>query len=242
MDPNIKLILDKIEKLGDRFTSLESRIDNLSGRFSGVECRTTEVTVWRSEVDSSVADLVTKIDAVGDLADKVEAAGDLIVKASSIDALKWRVSTLASRMDRVVLNHGGSALGILPKPETAAATPSADNPTVGPDGHRTDNHHRENGFGSVMAYTSLPVKGASSDPYTSFSRPLRSHRFSSSTGSSMSNSSGHWPKFPLPKFEGENPKLWQSRCENYFDMCGVDKSNWVRISSMYFDGSAARWL
>jgi hypothetical protein len=176
MDPNIKLILDKIEKLGDGFTSLESRVDNLTERFSGVESRTTEVTAWRSEVDSSAADLVAKIDVVGDLADKVEAAGDLIVKASSIDALKSQVATLASRMDRVVLDHGGSALGILPKPKTAAETPSAGNPTVGPNGHRTDNHHRENGFGSVMAYTSLPVKGSSSDPYTSFSRPLGSHR------------------------------------------------------------------
>jgi hypothetical protein len=25
-------------------------------------------------------------------------------------------------------------------------------------------------------------------------------------------------------------------------MCGVDKSNWVCISSMYFEGPAARWL
>jgi outer membrane murein-binding lipoprotein Lpp len=107
MDPNIKLILDKIEKLGDQFTSLESRVDNLSERYTGLESKTVEVTAWRSEVDSSMADLVAKIDAVGDLADKVEAAGDLIVKAASVDALKSHVSTLASRMDRVVLNHGG---------------------------------------------------------------------------------------------------------------------------------------
>jgi hypothetical protein len=58
----------------------------------------------------------------------------------------------------------------------------------------------------------------------------------------MSSSFGHWPKLPFPKFEGENPKLWQSRCETYFEMCGIDKSNWVRISSMYFQGPAARWL
>jgi hypothetical protein len=136
-------------------------------------------------------------------------------------------------------------LGILPKPETAAATPPVGNPTAGPEGHRFNNHLRENGFGSVMAYTQLSVKGSSSDPYSPLGRHLQkfgSHRFTGSTGTSITNSSGHWPKIPFPKFDGENPKLWQSRCETYFDMCGVGKSNWVRISSMYFDGLGARWL
>jgi hypothetical protein len=49
-------------------------------------------------------------------------------------------------------------------------------------------------------------------------------------------------KFHFQSLMGENPKLWQFRCENYFDMCGVDKASWVRISSIYFDGPATRWL
>jgi hypothetical protein len=46
----------------------------------------------------------------------------------------------------------------------------------------------------------------------------------------------------FPKFEGENPKLWQSRCENYFDMYYVDPHIWVRVATMHFDGPAACWL
>jgi hypothetical protein len=44
------------------------------------------------------------------------------------------------------------------------------------------------------------------------------------------------------KFEGENPKLWKSCCKNYFEMYSVDSSVWVRVSTMHFEGSAARWL
>jgi hypothetical protein len=35
---------------------------------------------------------------------------------------------------------------------------------------------------------------------------------------------GKLPKVNFPKFEGENLKLWQSCCENYFEMYGVDSS------------------
>ena len=58
----------------------------------------------------------------------------------------------------------------------------------------------------------------------------------------MYPATGRLPKLPFPKFEGENPKLWQSRVESYFNMHGVDKSFWVKLSAMYFDGPAARWF
>jgi hypothetical protein len=50
------------------------------------------------------------------------------------------------------------------------------------------------------------------------------------------------PKLHFPKFDGDNPKLWQSKCENYFDMYSVPHSVWVRVATMHFDGVAARWL
>lgn len=46
----------------------------------------------------------------------------------------------------------------------------------------------------------------------------------------------------FPEFDGENPKLWQSRCENYFDMFGIDPSMWIKVASMHLKGVAARWL
>jgi hypothetical protein len=44
------------------------------------------------------------------------------------------------------------------------------------------------------------------------------------------------------KFENGNPKLWQSHCETYFEMYGVDPMVWVRVATMHFEGLAARWL
>lgn len=58
----------------------------------------------------------------------------------------------------------------------------------------------------------------------------------------MFRATGRLPKLHFPIFTGENPKLWQSRSENYFDMYGVDKSIWIRVAAMQFDNAAARWL
>ena len=58
----------------------------------------------------------------------------------------------------------------------------------------------------------------------------------------MYPATGRLPKLPFPKFEGENPKLWQFRVESYFNMHGVYKSFLVKLSAMYFDGPAARWF
>jgi hypothetical protein len=46
----------------------------------------------------------------------------------------------------------------------------------------------------------------------------------------------------FPKFEGENPKLWQSRCKSYFDMYELDHSIWVKVAFMHLEGPVARWL
>lgn len=43
-------------------------------------------------------------------------------------------------------------------------------------------------------------------------------------------------------FDGENPKLWITRCEDYFDMYAVEPALWIKVSSMHFTAAAARWL
>jgi hypothetical protein len=50
------------------------------------------------------------------------------------------------------------------------------------------------------------------------------------------------PKLNFPKFDGENPKLWIKRSQDYFELCQVDSKNWIKIASMYFTKAAARWL
>lgn len=53
---------------------------------------------------------------------------------------------------------------------------------------------------------------------------------------------GRLPKIDFPRFDGENPKLWQIQCEDYFEMASTSPRLWVKIASMQFTGPAARWL
>jgi hypothetical protein len=50
------------------------------------------------------------------------------------------------------------------------------------------------------------------------------------------------PKIDFPKFDGVCPKLWQQRCEDYFALYGTQRSLWITIATMQFEGAAARWL
>jgi hypothetical protein len=43
-------------------------------------------------------------------------------------------------------------------------------------------------------------------------------------------------------FSGKDPQLWRSRCENYFDMYGIELSLWVWVPMMHFEGSMVPWL
>jgi hypothetical protein len=53
---------------------------------------------------------------------------------------------------------------------------------------------------------------------------------------------GHLPKPNFLVFDGENPKLWIRRSQDYFDMYPVEPQLWVRVAYMNFVGVAARWL
>ena len=46
----------------------------------------------------------------------------------------------------------------------------------------------------------------------------------------------------FPRFEGENPKVWQQDCETYFELHHVQDSLRTRYASLNFRGIAALWL
>jgi hypothetical protein len=167
MDATSKLLLEEMKKLGDRLddrlTSLEKRVDSVGDRFNPIEEKVEEISTWKQGVDSSVADLIVKLDAVE----------NLVGNDDSVDDVRQQVANLNTKLDRVVLDRVGPAQGILPKLEAVAATPPAGNPTVGPDGLRMDKHLQENGFGSVMAYTQLPVKGTYTDANPKLFLPIQ---------------------------------------------------------------------
>ncbi|VAI24746.1 unnamed protein product [Triticum turgidum subsp. durum] len=50
------------------------------------------------------------------------------------------------------------------------------------------------------------------------------------------------PPMAFPVFAGENPQLWKTLAEQYFQMFSVRDSYWVPMASLNFSGPAAIWL
>jgi hypothetical protein len=69
-------------------------------------------------------------------------------------------------------------------------------------------------------------------------------------GSMGRNSMAEWsqmsgppmPNMNFPVFDGTNPKLWKHRCETYFEFYAVPVERWVKLATMYFEGSAVFWV
>lgn len=50
------------------------------------------------------------------------------------------------------------------------------------------------------------------------------------------------PTMAFPVFSGDNPQLWRTLAEQYFQMFAVYKSYWVLMAILNFSGAAAIWL
>lgn len=50
------------------------------------------------------------------------------------------------------------------------------------------------------------------------------------------------PSIMFPQFTGENPRLWKTLCEQYFQMFGIHNSFWVPMACLNFLGTVSAWL
>lgn len=50
------------------------------------------------------------------------------------------------------------------------------------------------------------------------------------------------PKMSCPTFDGTNPRIWKSKCLDYFALCNIDEAFWPIAASLNMDGNAAKWL
>jgi hypothetical protein len=108
---------------------------------------------------------------------------------------------------------------------------------TGPHGRRGSSIPRRSGAGAAGPYVPPPARG---------NRPIRnSVRAPRSFDIDDEHDSPHryrTPRVDMPKFDGENPKLWQIRCEDYFELYDTSPRVWVKLSAMQFTGPAARRL
>jgi hypothetical protein len=236
MDPNVKLLIEEMAKqlrveIKEGFAVHEAsfikRLDEVvvaehlrDARLANLEEAAASsdkaLTEWRPEVDASIA------------------------------SVKLELSKLNSFFTREAKASSGSKQGILTNGSAPANTSTAD----GPVGHRIDPSYRDCEFGRVFTQTHDSVKGTvypSTPPSNfpvrlEFPHGVQSFSAPNLVGREARVPLGKLPKMNFPKFESENPKLWQSRCETYFEMYGVDPEVQVRVATMHFEGPAARWL
>lgn len=50
------------------------------------------------------------------------------------------------------------------------------------------------------------------------------------------------PLMAFPTFAGENPQLWRTLAEQYFQMFTVHESYWVPMATLNFSGPVVIWL
>jgi hypothetical protein len=171
------------------------------------------------------------------------------VVLSHISSIKLELSKLNKFFDRDAKASLSTLSGVLLL-ESSAATSSLSDQADVPNGHCVPHSNQDCGIGHANTQFHDPVTGTVSSPPP---HPQSLVHPQLTLGSDFTNgcpnpncnarlSMGRLPKIDSPKFDGENPKLWQSRCEIYFEMYSVEPQIWVRVATMCFVGAAARWL
>jgi hypothetical protein len=191
-------------------------------RVAALESATAAFEAWRSGLESVV--------------DEVK---------QSVESVQAVVAKLAQPWESAPRDPPHPQPGILGAYGSVSACLPAGHQTDDPNGHGFDNHRREAGFGRVFAHSHLPHNGTLQFDTTSFSHLLGSphhHDDRHSPSGAQLPQLGSLPKMPFPPFDGENPRLWLTQSEYYFDLYNVDPHMWIRVARMNFTGSAAQWL
>jgi hypothetical protein len=205
MGHNIKLMLDELAKL---WTEMEGFM-NQEAAFAK---RIDEVTAEDRIRDTRIANLEESAVAFEETLTDWRPEIDL-----SISAIKLEVSNLNSFFDRDAKAMNASQAGLLPV-ESAATNSIVVVNADGLVGHRVDMSHRDGGFGHVFTHTHILAMGM----LHSLPLPPKLHvHLNSHHGAEFARvpSSDHeitvqigkLPKINIPRFEGDNPKLWVTR-------------------------------
>jgi hypothetical protein len=235
MNPDTQVILDEIAR---RFTDHEAKWDR---RLSGQDSR------WAATFTDFAKDQKTCVQALENASGVFEEWR--LSMEGVVDDLRLEVGKVSKHWERDVVDKSTAMMGVLAPTPPAAERPSAGATANSPHGHRFEMCNREDGFGSVTTLLHPPFKGTCLQIPPSPSLLGGDHRlpeFPVSAPQFVSHASGtsssRLPKFNFPVFDGEHPKLWIRRSYDYFDMYSVETHLWVKVASMHFTGSAARWL
>lgn len=159
-----------------------------------------------------------------------KAQGDMQVYADGVESML--LQQLESMRDQFGLTASD---GSDPLHRTTASDAE-----TGPDGRRCVSMTRRPGVEPSGLYVPPPARGMRAGLTAPVHVTPRSFDLDHDTADGSSRY--RMPKMDVPRFDGEQPKLWQIQCEDYFEMYGTAPSLWVRLASLQFTGPAARWL
>jgi hypothetical protein len=114
---------------------------------------------------------------------------------------------------------------------------TASDAEIGPSGHREAQIPRRPAVGTQGPYIPPPARGTRHHPH--HSAPITPRSFELDDDAADYTPRHRMPKMDVPKFDGEHPKLWQTQCEDYFEMYGTAPSLWVRLASLQFTGRSS---
>lgn len=130
---------------------------------------------------------------------------------------------------------GGSASGYV----DASFSQPAVGEIHGPHGHRGNIYSGGMPAVNTTLLSAPPGKGT-----FSFQYPLSHGTNDPGTLASqiIAGLGANAPTMPFPQFTGDNPNLWQTLAEQYFQMFLIHESYWVGMSILHFSGAAGIWL
>jgi hypothetical protein len=214
MDSNFRLMLDELQQMEARLS------DRIDGRCSGLERRVVEV---EQKAEERLVSLEMS---------RTEAELGRAELEKQFDGLRLEVGRLNCFMERESMLSQQGKPGIFSTNEAASSPFQAGGDSGEAWPRRAD----------LLPQPAAP-RGGASQPRSrdgfDFVPELARERH---MGDSLRANQGRLPKISFPVFSGEDPQLWRSKCENYFDMYGVESSLWVRVATMHLEGTAARWL
>jgi hypothetical protein len=213
------LMMQLMVKIEEGNREMQKRMDLLQTTMTGMEVTMKGVVSeqigfqkWKPEMEKKLKDLT-------------ETLKDVQMK---VDQVALNLPSISSA-GGVQIEKG------VPASAHMEATVSGKAP--GPNCHHLADIHRRPGVTENLR-TPAPVEG--------MQQTVGYFPSSIDWGSVGRNSIANWsqmsgptiPNMSFPVFDGTNPKLWKHRCETYFEFYAVPVEVWVRMATMYFEGSA----
>jgi hypothetical protein len=222
MDPNFWLMLEEFQHLDQWMDQRLARLgEQIEGHCSNLEKRVEDVDQRTEERFISLEMARAEADAERATMDKQ--FGDLCLEVNRLNCF----------IEREAMEHQQGKPGIFTSTDLDSVAETG-------EAHQVASSYK--GLESSSAPTSGMFPRQPSPRVVDVSRVLNSVCPSGAVMESVRASQGRLTKLQFPVFNGDEPQLWHSRCENYFDMYGVEQHLWVRVALMHLEGPTTHWL